>query len=437
MKDIIKTILYRWKERELPRIVEREAELESYARIKPNKIIVISGFRRTGKTFLVFALIKKLLEKSSKEKNVHINFEDERIPVKTEFLTELLPVIKETFGEPEYLFLDEIQMMPDWSRWLRRIYDDEGIRIFVTGSSSKMSEKEIPTELRGRFIEVRLFPLSFREFLRFKNITIELPVHSENEKAKILRALNEYLEYGGMPEVVLAGEDKKFELINGYYNTLIRRDIIEKFKIRNEESLKAVLRLLLNSTAYSISKLYNTLKSLNYAVGKTTIQKYLSYIEMSYFMHSLPIFSFKAKDQMQYPRKIYFVDTGFIRALSTKTSENMGKLYENAVFMEFNRKLRHPEQEIYYWRSPQKEEVDFVIRKGFTCAQLVQVCYDIDDYDTKKREIRALLKASKELKCKNLLVISEDKEGTEKHKGKTVKFIPLWKFLLGEATGNE
>ena len=152
-----------------------------------------------------------------------------------------------------------------------------------------MSSREIPTELRGRFLEVKIFPLSFTEFLRFKDITIneETVEYSEDEKAKLMTALREYLEFGGMPEVVLASEGKKAELIHSYYNTVVRRDMIERFKIRNEESLKALLRLLLNSTSYTISKLYNNLKSLNFEVGKGTIQSYLSYIEDSYFIYSL------------------------------------------------------------------------------------------------------------------------------------------------------
>ena len=334
----------------------------------------------------------------------------------------------------EFLFLDEVHNIPEWSRWLRRIHDTEKIRIFVTGSSSKMSSREIPTELRGRFIEVKVFPLSFKEYLRFKNINVDLKIvdQSENEKAKIIKAFNEYLEVGGMPEVVLADEARKIDIIHNYYNTVIRRDIIERFKIRNEESLKALLNLLLNSTSYSISKLYNTLKSLNFEVGKGTVQSYLSYIENSYFLYALPLFSFKIKDQLQYPRKIYFADNGFITALSSKFSKNLGRLYENLIFLELNRRLAiSPKQEIFYWRNQQKEEVDFVVKDSLKVRQLIQACYDITDYDTKKRELKALLKASKELKCNNLLVITEDKEGWEKVEGKKINYSPLWKWLVG------
>lgn len=434
MIEIIRTILSEWKGRELPEVIARSVDLVNYSTMEPGKIIAVTGFRRTGKTYLAYILIKSLLKEKSREKVVYVNFEDERIPLESAFLTKLLPTIKNTHTEQlEFLFLDEIQNVPNWSRWLRRVYDTEKIRLFVTGSSSKMSSREIPTELRGRFLEVTIFPLSFKEFLKFKAIAInEAAVeYVEDEKAKLMRALGEYLEFGGMPEVVLASRGKKADIIHSYYNTVVRRDMIERFKIRNEESLKALLRLLLNSTSYTISKLYNNLKSLNFEVGKGTIQSYLSYIEDSYFIYSLPIFSFKIKNQLQYARKVYFIDTSFLNLLSTRFTKNRGRLYENLVFVELKRRQANdPNLELYYWQSQRKEEVDFVLKHGLKVKQLIQVCCDINDYDTKKRETKALLKASKELNCDNLFVITEDYEAVEELNGKRVVYIPLWRWIL-------
>jgi predicted AAA+ superfamily ATPase len=323
--------------------------------------------------------------------------------------------------------------MPDWGRWLRRIYDNEDFGLFVTGSSSKVSSKEIPTELRGRCLEVKVFPLSFREFLRFKNIEIDKKKlqYSENEKTKTVRALDEYLQFGGMPEVVLASEDKKAEFLQQYYGTVVRRDIIERFNVKNEEGLKALIRLLLNSTQYSISRLYNTMKSLNYEIGKTTILNYINYVESSYFIYSLPIISPKVKNQLQYPRKIYFIDNGFINTLSTRYTKNIGRLYENIVAIDLLRRFSHINNiELYYWRNRGGKEIDFVIKENLKIKQLIQVCSDIEYYDTKKREIDALIKASNQLKCKNLLIITKDYEGFEEIKNKKIKFLPLSKWLL-------
>ncbi|MGB9721252.1 MAG: ATP-binding protein [bacterium] len=434
MDRTIRTILLEWQKKKLPEIIKREIDLSHYLRMKPAKIIVVTGFRRVGKTYSVLYLIKNLLQEISREEIIYINFEDERIPAKTEFLTKLIPGIRQLFEkEIKFLFLDEIQNIPHWTKWLRRIYDNENIRIFVSGSSSKMSGQEIPTELRGRFLEVKIFPLSFSEFLYFRNLNFDLKTidYVAGEKARLLKNLEEYLKYGALPEIVLADEDKKIELAHSYFQTVIRRDIIERYGIRNEETLKAILRLLLNSKSYSISKIHNTLKSLNFEIGKATIQRYLSFIENSYFMISLPIFSYKIRDQLQYPRKVYFIDNIFITSISTKFSENMGRLYENLVAVELlRRQARNPLLELYYWRNIQHEEVDFVVKNDTKIEELIQVCYDIDDIDTKKREMRALFRAGNELKCDNLIVLTENYEGIEKYRNKKIEIFPLWKWLF-------
>ena len=433
MDKIIKTILAEWKGKDIPTVIPREINLQDYLNLKVNKIIVLNGFRRVGKTYILYGLANELLKSNSREEVVHVNFEDERVPLKTEFLSGLLPIAEEIFNKKiKYLFLDELHNIPNWSKWLRRIYDNQNMRIFVSGSSSKMSEEEIPTELRGRFLEIKIFPLSFKEFLNFKKLDFDFKMldYSEKEKPLLLKALKEYLIYGGLPEAVIIDENKKFELVQSYYATVIKKDIVERYNIKNEESLKALLKLLLDSKEYSINKSYNNLKSLGYEIGKSTLQKYISYIENSYFAFSLPIFSYKIKDQIQYPKKIYFIDNAFINAISTKFSNNYGRLYENIVAVELKRRKR----ECYYWKNMEKEEVDFVIKSNTKIDQLIQVCYDIADPDTKKREIRALLKASKDLKCKNLLLINQSYSGEEDLEWfgikRKVKLIPLWKWLL-------
>ena len=429
MKEIIKTLLYEWKQRELPEVKERQLSLIPYASGEPKKIIVVSGFRRVGKTYLLFHLAKQLLKNLSREEVMYLNFEDERIPLRTEFLTELIPSIYETMEkEPKYLLLDEIHVIPNWSKWLRRIYDTTKMRIFISGSASKLSEKEIPTELRGRYLELRLFPLSCDEFLRFKGMTFDLRTvtYVKEEQAKMLKALQEYLTYGGLPEIVLSQEQKR-EIAHSYYQTVVSRDIVERYHILNEVTLKAALLLLLNSKEYSITRLYHNLKSAHYAIGKATLQNYLHYVENSHFMFSVPIFSYKVKDQLQYPRKVYVIDNVFLTTLSTKQAVGESRLYENAVAVALKKK-----HEVSYWK--EQQEVDFVVKEKNTVMALIQVCVDVSDSETKKREVTALLKASKELKCTNLIVVTRDYEGKEHAEwfGKkgTIQFIPLWKYLL-------
>src|SRR3989338_1548342 len=234
-------------------IIPRDIDLYGYLDMKINKIIVLNGFRRVGKTYILYGLVNELLKSNSREEVVDINFEDERIPLKTEFLSGLLPTAEEIFNKRvKYLFLDELHNIPNWSKWLRRIYDNQEMKIFVSGSSSKMSEEEIPTELRGRFLEIKIFPLSFKEFLKFKNFIFDFDLLDYSGKPLLLKALTEYLTYGGLPEIVLIDENKKFELAQSYYATVIKRDIAERYNVKNEESLKALLKLLLDSKEYSI-----------------------------------------------------------------------------------------------------------------------------------------------------------------------------------------
>jgi predicted AAA+ superfamily ATPase len=429
---IIKTILNEWKERSFPEVLERGFDFKKYISSKLNKIVVLSGFRRVGKTYLLLNELKSLLKKYSKNEVVYLNFEDERIPLKEGFLSELIPEIIKVNGEiPKFLFLDEIQNFPDWSKWLRRVYDlYPKIRFFVTGSSSKMSFNKIPTELRGRYLLNKIFPLSFKEFLKFKGVNEKI---NEN---KLINLFESYLFYGGLPEIVLARKNEKLEIAKSYYSSVVNRDLIETYSIKNKESMKAILNLLLDSTNYSYNKMYNSLKSLQYEIGKNTLIEYINFIEDSFFMFSIQMFSYKAKNRMQYPKKNYFIDNIFLSKISTNFSKNYGRLYENMVAINLLRR----EGEFFYWKNQKNEEVDFVVKKGAKVKELIQVSYDLKNENTLDREIRALLKASKELKCKNLIIINKDvEEILEKEwfgiRGK-IKFIPLWKWCLENKNEN-
>jgi predicted AAA+ superfamily ATPase len=431
MKKIIRTILSQWQDRVPPNVIQRDTSLDRY--LSSEHMIVIRGFRGVGKTYLLYHQIKNLLETHNKREVVYFNFEDERIPLKKEFLGALIPTIKEvTGGSLKYLFLDEVQAMPEWSRWLRRVLDTEQIKIFITGSSSKISEREIPTELRGRYLEVELFPLSFNEFLRFKNLSIDPASLSQNQSSLCLNYFNEYLEYGGMPAVVLAEEGLKNEIILNYYNTLIRRDIIERYKIRNEPVLKDLIKLLMNATHYTGNKLFRTLKSLDHSIGKATILKYISYISDSFFMDELLEFSPKIKNQLQRERKIYFVDNAFIKLLNPRVNYKEGRLLENMVFYSLKRKYKHAD--IYYCRAEKAEEVDFLLIDQIEGKKMIQVSYNIGRISTREREMRALVKIGKKLGIDHGDIVTFDTEGSEDVNwfGHTIRvtMTPAWKYFL-------
>jgi len=409
MNPILRTLLYEWKDRKLPSIIERSTHLDTLPQPGTNSATVITGFRRVGKTYLLFQAIEKLLETRSRDEVIYVNFEDERIiSPTTGLLTDLIPEIQAVYGKkPKYLFADELQFIPNWSKWARRILDMESIQLFITGSSSKMSSAEIPTELRGRAWEVKVNPLTFEEFLRFKKVNVDFGklAFVKDEMARFRFLFDEYLTFGALPAVVLTSQEKKQELLQSYFQTVVQRDIAERHKIDNDAALKTLLKLLLNSSYITISKLANSLKSMNIPVGKSTINNYLSYIESSYFMNELYIYNQAVINQLQYPRKVYFVDTGFMTALSTKFSKNMGRLFENTVF----HKLARENETIHYYKDDKGNEVDFAILNEGKTTALYQVCFDLTDEETRSREVRALIKAGTTLNCQNLNLLALEK----------------------------
>lgn len=409
MNTIIRTLLYEWKERKFPQIIEREVHLETLPKPRVNNATVITGFRRTGKTYLLYQTIEKLLKTLTREEVVYLNFEDERIiRPSTEMLTDLIPEIQAIYGKkPKYLFLDELQLIPNWSKWVRRILDTEKIQLFISGSSSKMSSAELPTELRGRAWEVKVTPLTFKEFLRFKQtaVDVEKLAFMKSEAARFRWLFDEYLTFGALPAVVLTTPEKKQELLQSYFQTVVQRDISERHRIDNDAALKTVLKLLLNSTYITISKLHNSLKSLGIPVGKSTVDNYLSYIETAYFMKELYLYKRSVINQLLYPRKVYFIDTGFMTALSTKFSKNTGRLLENLAFNQLARK----HETIYYYKDDSGGEVDFVIMDDGKTKGLYQVCFDLSDEETQRREVKSLLKAGKTLNCQNLALLTLEK----------------------------
>lgn len=418
VRSVIKNILKENESVSIKGLKDREFDVASLIQKKLNKIVTITGFRRVGKTFLLFLLMKEI----KNEFFVYFNFEDERIPEETEVLTELIYAMEELYNkQPSYLFFDEIHIIPGWGKFLRRILD-KGYKIFVTGSSSKLGLKEIPTELRGRTINYTLFPLSFSEYLHFKEVKIGgLLALKEIE---IKRVFREYLTYGGFPEIYDADEIERKEVIQEYFRTLVQRDLIERFDIREEALLNDTVKLLLNSQTVSISKMTKTLQSMGFRCSKNTISNYISYLEKSFFLFQVMYYSRNVKDQMQYPRKIYFIDNGFLKYLSLQPGES--RVLENVVAVELKRRG----YEFFYWRSGKGEEVDFLLMEKGMPAQLIQVSVDISRLDTREREVRSLIKGMKHFGIDKALVLTFEAEEIIQHNGNKIEVRPVWKWLL-------
>ena len=399
--------------------------------ILKNFIISVIGPRRAGKTYSIFNLIKT--KNLRDEDFLFINFEDEY--VKAMERGKLIKVISyhhELYGkEPRFVFLDEIQAFENWKTFVYTLFEKKRYFIFITGSSSRLLSREIATQLRGRSISVLVLPFSFKEIIALKEIDAD-KISSRTE-SKIKNLLRIYLKDGGFPDVVLTEINKKI-FFRDYLDLVVFRDVVERFRIKHPYLVKMIITFMLPSFAkeFSINRIFNILKSRDIKVSKKVLYKYSYALQDSMFCFFLKKFSFSERESLLSIPKIYLNDLGLINySISTRFEKDLGRLMENAVFLELKRKESKGESSsIFYWRDYQQREVDFVIKEGLNVKQLIQVCYSLEDFDTRKREIKALLKASRDLKCKDLLVLTWDEEYTIEEKGKKIKVLPLWKWLI-------
>jgi predicted AAA+ superfamily ATPase len=408
--------------------------------LRTNNIITVTGIRRSGKSTLIRQFAKKLIENNlyKKEEILIVNFEDYRFS-KYNYDVFLLEKIYETYIEyfrPEktIIFLDEIQRIKDWEKWVRTFYELNKGKIVITGSTSKILKPELGTLLTGRHIDIEVFPLSFLEFLEFKKIRISNQLDIINNKLYIKRLFDEYIKFGGLPEVVLS--ENKVEILQEYFDDIINRDIIFRYKIRKINSLIELAKYYITNIASHI-----TFRSIEkfIDINKDTIEAFSKYLEEVGLIFFVYPFSFSLKEQYRLPRKVYTIDNGFSYSLGFRISENIGRLMENLVAIELLRRKSYWNKnwEIYYFKKNNEYEIDFLIKEGINIKQLIQVSYinsenDLKDPELYKREIESLLKGYKSFKEYNpeLIIISWDYEDILKVNDREIKVIPLWKWLL-------
>ncbi|MFQ6055866.1 MAG: ATP-binding protein [Methanosarcinales archaeon] len=399
-----------------------------------NFIITIIGPRRAGKTYSLydFLLNKKVLKD---EEYLFINLEDEGIQLLgRDKISKSISYHEEIYGaEPKFIFLDEVQALDKWERFVYTIFEKKRYHIFITGSSSKLLSKEIATQLRGRSTSVTILPLSFREYLLLKGLEVKR-FYSTREENKMKNILLNYLKLGGFPDVAIGNIHAK-RFFKDYVDLVVFKDLVERFNIRNVFLMKFLVNSALASFGkdFSIHKVYTTLKSRNIKVSKKTLYSYSTLLEDVMFSFFLQKFSSSLREAILSLPKVYINDPGLVNnTLLVNFSENIGRLMENVAFLELKRmKNENPLLEFYYWKDYQQREVDFVIKEGSKINQIVQITYASGRDEIASREVKALLKASEELKCNNLLVITWDYEEIIKVNNKTIKCIPLWKWLLG------
>jgi len=400
--------------------------------IKSGKIISIIGVRRGGKSTLIKQIVKKLTEKIPVNDTLIINFEEPQfanidLPFLIKIYESYLEVIKPS-GKP-FIFLDEIQNLTGWERFVRGLNEKKEAHIVISGSSSKLLSEELATLLTGRQLYFEVLPLSFKEFLHFRGIETSNLKDVLVQKLKIKQLLREYMESGGFPEIVLNENDWfRKKVLLSYYEDIVNRDLIQRFGIKKIQQFKVLTHFYLTNISSPIT-FGSIAKYIKLPVE--TIRRFSSYIELSNLVFFLKRFSFSLKEQENSPRKVYSIDTGLSNAVGFRFSKDYGKIAENIVSIQ----LRHlqkisPDMEIYYWKNQyNNKEVDFVIKEGLEIKNLVQVCWNISDEKTKRRKIHSLLKAMDEFKLNSGLIITEDHDDEILLKGKKIVFISLWKYL--------
>lgn len=415
INEIIERQRLEIKEKLSEDIVRRDTEQELRGLVDKRIIKVITGVRRSGKSTLALLVLKN-------KKFGYVNFDEkELVNVK---LDNLLSGIKEIYGDVKILFLDEIQNVNGWELWVNSL-QRRGYNLIITGSNAKLLGKELATHLTGRYNEFENFPFSFKEYLRWKNFDLSNVKYGKEKQGILKNILREYIKKGGFPEYIVEGLEEDY--LKTLFNSIIYADIIKRWNVKYPTKIEDLARYLLSifSREYSATKL----KKLLEFRSTFTALNYIKYIEETFLIFSLERFSLKTKEFMKAPKKVYSVDLGLSNVISTRTTEDFGLLMENLVFLEMKRRGLEENRNIFYFKT-HDSEVDFIIKKGLKINQLIQITYASGKDEIEKREIRSLLKASKELKCKNLTVITWDYENEEVVEGRKIKFIPLWKWLL-------
>jgi len=428
LKEKIIEILTDWNfwDKDQASGIWRESYLDRLMHFQNNHILVIVGPRRSGKSTLMKQYLKRLFLLGVPNRNtLFVNLEETRFAgsLSLPFLQNIYETFQQYLqpSKKPYIFLDEVQNIPQWERFVRSLQERDEANIIVSGSNSKLLSAEFGTLLTGRYLSIEVFPLSFKEFLTFKDIQLQDQLHLIQERMKIKNLLMEYITNGGFPQVVLSQPKK--ELLATYLNDIINRDIVYRFKIRNIQTLQALANYYLASISSHIT--FNKIKNfLN--ISLDTVERFSYYLSYAYLIFFLHRFSYSLKEKEKSSRKVYCIDTGLRNALGVSFSEDYGRSLENIVFLELKRRGN----EIYYWKDDAGKEVDFVITSGNKVINLIQVCWDVEDINVKRREILPLLKAMEEFKLLNAQIVTSEFEGEDEFKDKRIRFIPLWKWLL-------
>jgi len=407
---------------------------------KRNSATVVTGMRRTGKTYVTYQRMLALVESGVPlERIVHVNFDDDRLKgVRLEHLRLIGDIHAEMFPDAAkercWYFLDELQDVTGWELYARRLLDSHLVQLCLTGSSSKLLSSEIATQMRGRSMDVEVFPLSFAEFLRFNSLVKAVPTapYSSRTAGALRHAMQRYMEEGGFPDV--QGDDFRVRVkaLQGYVDAVLYRDIIERHEVPSVQSLRYTLEYIKHNFAHKISTraISGVLKGLGLSDSREYIADYLDWLEQAYLIYRVPVRTDSLAVRRMNPDKFYLVDTGLARAVTPKSDASLGWLLENLVFLA----LRRGFNRIEYYNTKRGDEVDFLVTDMATKKRrLVQVSWALSSSATEHRELTALADARKEIKVDDCTIVTWDEERDVDG----IRIVPVWKWCLEHESKNE
>jgi len=399
-------------------LIERDVFLDEF--IKSKQIILISGVRRCGKSSLLYLISQKL--KISNDSILYFNFDDERLSsFAANDFNKLYLLHLELYNVKDnevVMFFDEPQNISGWEKFLSRMYE-KGIKIYATGSNAKLLSSEIATTLTGRNLVIKLFPFSFKEFLKIRKFVSNVKMLSTTKKSAVKKLFNEYAELGGYPLVV---KEKNPQILVSYYQDILYRDIIVRYSLQQVEEIKILGSFLASNPSCLMS--YRKLKGMCGLKSLSTLKSYLHYFEQSFLFFFVKKYDFSIKKQIMNPAKVYLIDTGLHNKIGFKFSSNYGKILENIVFLNLVRNGK----DVFYHKS--KNECDFVVRNNIKIVEAIQVTASLDNPDTYKREISGLLDAMNYYNLKRGFILTESDKDNINIEGKKIIVRPVWEWLI-------
>jgi len=375
-----------------------------------DRIVVISGIRRSGKS----TLLRQFADRCGDYH--YINFDDERlIGFGLADFSTLMLVFGKIQPGVRVVFIDEIQNVDGWERFVRRIHD-EGYKVFLTGSNAHLLSSELATHLTGRYAKIELYPFSFPELLDFRNVGYHTLTTAR--KADLLAIFDEYLEHGGFPEFLIY---RSREFLQRTYDDILFRDIITRFGIREVKAFKQLVHYLFTNLANEAS--YRSLKTTLGLKSPMSVRSYIGFLEEAYLIFEVFRYDRSLKKQYASPKKIYVIDTGLRNAVSFRFSEDTGRLFENLVFIE----LRRRDTAVFYYRG--KRECDFLTEERGALTSAIQVCFELNG-GNRDSEIGGLTDAMKELGIPRGLILTYNQEETVSSGGMKIEIMPVWRWLV-------